>query len=58
MTRIRELCKDHPGFQEIILVLQDGEDKKPVRLPFRVDASDELTKPLSDLLTADCVKVV
>ena len=58
LTRIRELCKDHPGFQEIILVLQDGEDKKPVRLPFRVDASDELTKPLSDLLTADCVKVV
>lgn len=58
LTKIRQLCGDHPGFQEIILVLKDGEEKKPIRLPFRVDASDELTKPLSELLSADCVKVV
>ncbi|MBR5620902.1 DNA polymerase III subunit alpha [Candidatus Saccharibacteria bacterium] len=58
LTKIRELCGLHPGFQEIILVLKDGEEKKPIRLPFHVDASDELTKPLEELLDKDCVKVV
>ena len=58
LSEIRHLCDLHPGFQEIILVLQDGDDKKPLRLPFRVDACSELTEPLSKLLGTECVKVV
>ncbi len=58
LQEIRHLCDLHPGFQEIILVLQNGEEKKPLRMPFRVEASEELTKPLIELLGEDCVKVV
>ena len=58
LSEIKHLCDLHPGFQEIILVLQDGEEKKPLRMPFRVDADKELTDPLGELLGNDCVKVV
>ena len=58
LTKIKNLCDLHPGFQEIILVLEDESGKKPLRMPFRVDADAELTVPLSELLGKDCVKVV
>ena len=58
LSEIRHLCDLHPGFQEIILVLEDESGKKPLRLPFRVDAAAELTEPLTELLGAECVKVV
>ena len=58
LTEIKNLCDLHPGFQEIILVLEDESGKKPLRMPFRVDAGEELTTPLSELLGKDCVKVV
>lgn len=57
LSEIRHLCELNPGVQEIILVLKDAAGKRPVRLPFRVEVSDELTKPLSELLGAECVKV-
>ena len=57
LTAIRHLCDRHPGVQEIILVLEDKSGKKPLRMPFRVDASSDLTDPLSELLGAECVKV-
>ena len=58
LSKIKNLCDLHPGFQETILVLEDESGKKPLRMPFRVDASNELTAPLSELLGEDCVKVV
>ena len=58
LQEIRHLCDLHPGLQEIILVLQNGDEKKPLRMPFRVEATEELTKPLAELLGEDCVKVV
>lgn len=57
LTSIRHLCDKHPGVQEIILVLEDENGKKPLRMPFRVDAGAELLNPLSELLGEDCVKV-
>ena len=57
LSEIRHLCDLHPGFQEIILVLDDENGKKPLRLPFRVEASPELIDPLTELLGAECVKV-
>ena len=50
LTRIRQLCDDNPGFQEIILVLKDESGKKPLRMPFRIDASSELIEPLKSLV--------
>ena len=50
LTRIRKLCDDNPGFQEIILVLKDETGKKPMRMPFKIDASSELIDPLKALV--------
>ena len=57
LTKIRTLCDQNPGPQEIVLVLKEGEEKRPIRLPFKVDASDDLLSPLTSLLGADSVKV-
>jgi len=57
LREIRHLCELNPGVQEIIMVLKDENGKRPLRLPFKVDVTDELTKPLADLLGASCVKV-
>lgn len=57
LTGIRRLCDLNLGCQEVILVLKDGEDKKPLRMPFSVDANDDLLTKLRDLVGADNVKV-
>jgi len=43
--------------QEVVLVLKDGEKKRPLRMPFKVDASPDLIAKLSALLTPDHVKI-
>ena len=57
LTEIKHLCDLHPGVQEIILVLKENGEKRPIRLPFHVEASDDLTTPLKTLLGSDCVVV-
>lgn len=57
LNEIRHLCELNPGVQEVVMVLKDESGKRPIRLPFRVEATDELTKPLSKLLGDQCVKV-
>lgn len=57
LSQIRRLCERNPGVQEIILVLKDETGKRPVRLPFKVEVCEELTKPLGELLGEQCVKV-
>ena len=55
LTSIRELCDESPGFSEIILVLKDGDIKKPLRMPFRIEASPELISGLKDLVGENSV---
>lgn len=57
LSEIRHLCEQNPGVQEIIMVLKDEKGKRPLRLPFKVEVTDELTKPLVSLLGEKCVKV-
>lgn len=57
LSEVRRLCELNPGVQEIIMVLKDEKGKRPLKLPFRVDVTDELTKPLAELLGDGCVKV-
>ena len=57
LTAIRRLADIHIGVQEVVLVIKDGTEKKPLRMPFKVDASDELLAKLRDLLGEDKVKV-
>ncbi len=57
LSEIRHLCELNPGVQEIIMVIKDSSGKRPVRLPFKVEIDEELTKPLIELLGEQRVKV-
>lgn len=54
LSSLKQICSLHSGLTDIVLVL--GEDKKSaIRLPFRVDSSDELIGQLVKILSKDCV---
>jgi len=57
LSEIRHICEHNPGIQEVIMVLKDGETKRPMKLPFKVEASPELTQSLANLLGEAAVKV-
>ncbi|MBQ3348415.1 hypothetical protein IJG90_02775 [Candidatus Saccharibacteria bacterium] len=58
LSAIRRLADINPGFTDVVLVLKEGETKRPLRMPFRVDVADGLIGKLEDLVGKDCVKVV
>ncbi|MBQ9018065.1 DNA polymerase III subunit alpha [Candidatus Saccharibacteria bacterium] len=58
LTAIRRLADINLGFTDVVLVLREGESKRPLRMPFRVDANQSLVKNLKELLGEDKVKVV
>ena len=43
--------------QNVVLVLKEGEQKKPLKMPFKVEASEELLTKLRELVGAEKVKV-
>ena len=54
LMRIRKECALSPGLSDIVLVL--GPDKKSaIKMPFRVDGSDELIGRLVKILGEDSV---
>jgi len=56
LTAIRRLADIYAGMQEVVLVIKDGETKKPLRMPFRVEVCDELLAKLRDLVGEANVK--
>ena len=57
LTAIRRLADIYLGVQDVVLVLKDGETKRPLKMPFRVDASDELVVKLKNLIGENNVKI-
>ncbi|MDO4747500.1 MAG: OB-fold nucleic acid binding domain-containing protein, partial [Candidatus Saccharibacteria bacterium] len=57
LTAIRRLADLYLGFQEVVLVLKEGESKRPLKMPFKVEASEELVTKLRELVGGDKVKV-
>ncbi|MBO7718480.1 DNA polymerase III subunit alpha [Candidatus Saccharibacteria bacterium] len=57
LTAIRRLADIYLGMQEVVLVIKDGEEKRPLKMPFRVEVSDELLAKLKDLVGEANVKV-
>ncbi len=57
LSAIRRLADLNVGFQEVILVLKDGETKRPLRMPFKVDVTDDLLGKLKELLGEEKVRV-
>ena len=57
LTKVKSLCDSYPGQTDVILVLADSGEKRPLKLPFQVDAIKSLITPLKELLGEDSVKV-
>lgn len=54
LLAVKKTCGLHPGQQDVVMVL--GADKSSaIRLPFRVDARQELVEELSKILGNECV---
>lgn len=57
LTAIRRLADLNPGFQDVVLVLRDGERKRPLRMPFKVEANEDLLAKLRELVGEEKVKI-
>jgi DNA polymerase-3 subunit alpha len=55
LTKIKQLCDKNLGVQEVILVLKDETGKKPLRMPFKVQASAELQSELKKVVGENAV---
>ena len=55
MTEIKKLCDLNIGLSEVILVLKDESGKKPLRMPFRIEANDELLDGLKKIVGDNAV---
>ncbi len=56
LKELKSTCGHHPGVSEIILVLGDN-NKSAIKLPFKIDGSDELISKLVKILGEDNVKI-
>ncbi len=57
LSALRRLCDINLGFQDVILVLEENGEKKPLKMPFKVDASDDFLAKLKELIGEDKVKL-
>lgn len=54
LLRLKQACGEFPGVSDIVLVL-GGDKKSAIKLPFKVDGSDELVGELVRILGEDSV---
>ena len=57
LTAVRRLADLNLGVQDVVLVIKEGETKRPLKMPFRVDINVELLGKLRELLGDERVKV-
>lgn len=57
LLALKRVASEHPGEQEIILVLGEDTAKTALRMPFRVTLQDELTQKLHILFEPSCVAI-
>jgi len=55
LVALKQACNRHPGLEEVILVLGDGEDKKAVKMPFKIDTESALPQDLRGVFGEECV---
>ena len=51
LSGIRRLCDVNQGIEEVVLVIKQGDgEKKPMRMPFRIEPTEELIQGLKKLV--------
>ena len=57
LLALKKVAAQHPGENELILVLGEEAAKTALRMPFKIDIKDELTKQLHEFFEPGCVAV-
>jgi DNA polymerase-3 subunit alpha len=57
LMALKDIASEHPGENEIILVLGEESSKTALRMPFKVAIQEELTQQLHEFFEKDCVVV-
>ncbi|MBR2695753.1 DNA polymerase III subunit alpha [Candidatus Saccharibacteria bacterium] len=57
LTNIKRICDKNGGFNEVVLVLQEKDEKKALKMPFRVEVGEEFMKEMKATVGEDSVKV-
>ena len=57
LTAIRRLADLNLGFQEVVLVLREDGSKRALKMPFKVEVSEDLLSKLRELVGEENVKV-
>ncbi|MBQ6313889.1 DNA polymerase III subunit alpha [Candidatus Saccharibacteria bacterium] len=57
LSAIRRLADIYMGVQDVVLVIREGETKRPLKMPFRVEVCDELVSKLKELVGENNVKI-
>ncbi|MBQ6396277.1 hypothetical protein IJH89_01680, partial [Candidatus Saccharibacteria bacterium] len=57
LAAIKRVCDRNLGMQEVVLVLDEGTEKKALKMPFRVDADDKFLKDMVIVVGNEHVKV-
>ena len=57
LTKIKQMCDRNLGLSEVIMVLEENGEKKPLRMPFKVELGEEILGGLKELLGEENVKV-
>ncbi|MBR3320170.1 hypothetical protein IKG20_02600, partial [Candidatus Saccharibacteria bacterium] len=57
LTAIKRVCDRNLGMQDVILVLKEKDEMKALKMPFRVEASEEFIKDMKTVVGDNNVKV-
>ncbi|MDR2063193.1 MAG: DNA polymerase III subunit alpha [Candidatus Nomurabacteria bacterium] len=57
LVDLRKVCHKFAGLEDVILVVGDGADKKAIKMPFKVEISDELSGEVRRIFGEECVAV-
>lgn len=57
LLALKKVASEHPGENELILVLGEESQKTALRLPFKIAIKDELTSRLHEFFEPSCVAV-
>lgn len=57
LLALKKVASEHPGEDELILVLGENAGKTALRMPFKITIKDELTARLHEFFEPECVAI-
>ena len=57
LRKLKEISSEHPGPNNVILVLGEGEKKTALKMPFKVQINDAITAQLHHFFDPSCIAI-